>query len=827
MMFWASSAWAAERSDPNGIEFFESRIRPILVEHCYECHDGRASPLQGGLRLDTRAGIRQGGDSGQAVVPGNPDESLLMGALRHEDYEMPPSGQLPDRVIADFEAWVRMGAPDPRREPRQPDAVDLEQGRQFWAFQTPRPVPAPHVERESWPRSDIDRFVLAGLEAAGLETVDDADRVTLIRRVTLDLTGLPPAAEEVDAFLGDHSPQAWQRVVDRLLQSREFGPRWGRHWLDVARYAESTGRTRNYPFPFAWRYRDYVIDAFNEDKPFDEFIIQQLAGDLVPYASEGERRENLIATGFLALGSHDLNERDSKVFRMDVVAEQIDTASRALLGLTVGCARCHDHKFDPIPTKDYYALAGIFRSTELLNGYGNRVGGNHQISADRLIQLDPGARAATGPAAAPKPGALRQAKVRLGRLRAQVKSAERAVGNAQKDSSLRGPQRRRRLTELRTELAESKRRLRQAQQAARQQAAVKVEGPVCLGVRDGDRIVDCAVNIRGDAHRLGETVPRGFLQGMGATRVSPLPSDRSGRLELARWIASPDNPLTARVMVNRIWHHLFGQGLVRTVDNFGRMGARPTHPDLLDYLARQFVRQGWSVKQAIRAMVLSRTYQLGSDFHARNFAADGDNQWLWRMNRKRLEFEAIRDSILAVSGQLQLTRPEASPVAEWPLGEIRPARELHDLAASTHRSVYLPIVRNALPEAMSDFDFPTPSEPRGARDVTTVPAQALFLLNSPLVIEAAGQCAKRLAEQKLPSHRKRAAWVYRLVLGRSPTDSESRRVVDFVRRERERPDVGTPAARRARTDGRPEPARDPWSDVCHALLASAEFFTCP
>ncbi len=537
----AFSASGAEPIDQEGVAFFENKIRPALAQHCYKCHSTEAKSVKGGLLLDTKEATRQGGDSGEAVIPGDLQESLLLSAIRYEDYEMPPSGKLPDAVIAAFEKWVAMGAPDPRGgETIAPSTIDVEQGRQFWAFQPLQLSPLPEVTDEQWPRTEVDRFVLSRLEGEGLRPVRDADRTTLIRRLSLDLIGLPPTLAEIDAFVNDESPQALDAVVDRLLESEQFGERWGRHWLDVARYAESIGRTRNYPFSDAWRYRDYVIDAFNADKPYDEFIVEQLAGDLLPHDTDQQRQEQLIATGFLALGSHDLNERDEKVFEMDVVSEQIDTTSRSMLALTVGCARCHDHKFDPIPTTDYYALAGIFKSTELLNGYQSRQGGGNKYSAQRLILLEKSAADANTRDAEPKLPEGAQAK--LAAAEQQLDEARARLQEAQAGQT--AEPRVRKLPPLKRQVALKQKQLKNLRRKLRDQAPIKIEGPVCLGVRDRDRIADCQVNIRGDAHRLGESVPRGFIQVAMTADPPALQSGQSGRLALAHWIADPRNPLT-------------------------------------------------------------------------------------------------------------------------------------------------------------------------------------------------------------------------------------------------------------------------------------------
>ncbi|MEO7650901.1 MAG: DUF1549 and DUF1553 domain-containing protein, partial [Bryobacteraceae bacterium] len=531
-----------------------------------------------------------------------------------------------------------------------------------WAFQAPKQQEAPAVKGAAWTRGKIDRFILARLEEKNLKPVHDAGRAALLRRATFDLTGLPPTLGEIDAFAKDKSKNAFAKIVDRLLASERFGERWGRHWLDVARYAESMGRTRNYPFPVAWRYRDYVIQAFNQDKPYDQFIREQVAGDLLPAGTPEEKREKVIATGFLAMGAHDLNEADRAQSRMDIVDEQVTAVSRAFVGLTVNCARCHDHKFDPIPTKDYYALAGIFGSTEMLGGLRVRPQFNAGYYSDaQLLKLD-GLPAYT-------------------------------IGNAEE------------ITRKRAEILDKTARLKkdriQARQLAREFGQLPIPENLAMGARDASKPVNFQVNIRGDAHTLGEVAPRNFVQALyePAADLPKIPDNGSGRLQLAEWLTRRDNPLTARVMANRVWHQLFGRGLVATVDNFGKMGSRPTHPELLDYLAVQFMDQGWSVKKLIREVMLSRAYQLSIDHDEKNFQIEPDNDMLWRANRRRLEVEALRDSMLLVSGQLDLKRPEASPVYRFPLGnEINRGggkAEPWDVQAR-YRSVYVPVLRNAM-----------------------------------------------------------------------------------------------------------------------------------
>ena len=727
----ASSLRAA---DP-GMEFFEKKVRPVLVEHCYRCHS-TAKKQRGGLVLDSRDGIRKGGDNGPAVVPGKPKDSLLLQAVRYDDeLRMPPKGKLPDAVIADLKKWIAMGAPDPRTATiaaATTKPLDVHEARKFWAFQPPRRHAVPKVHDASWPCGDIDSFLLARLEAKGLHPAADAERAVLLRRAYFDLIGLPPSLEQIDAFVGDRSPDAFARVVDGLLASPHFGERWGRHWLDVARFAESSGGGRSLLFPDAWRYRDYVIEAFNTDTPYNRFLTEQIAGDLLPADTPEQRRRQLIATAFLVLGPTNYEQQNKDVLEMDVVDEQLDTMGRTFLGLTIGCARCHDHKFDPIPTRDYYALAGILHSTQTLI----------HDNVSRWVEQPLPVSAEQDKAISTHEAILAALKKRIQQTKADKKGANKAVvAKLEK--------------ELRERMARGPRR------------------PVAMAVRDAARVEDCAICIRGSIANRGAKVSRGFLQvaGTGATPV--LSAKESGRRQLADWLASPDNPLTARVMVNRIWHHLFGAGLVRTVDNFGVVGERPSHPQLLDYLALRFMRDGWSMKKMIRMLMLSRAYGMSSIRSAGAAAVDAENRLLAHQNRRRLDAECLRDAMLSVSGRLD--RALGGPtIKKGTTSEITYRFD------DTRRGVYTPIFRNKLLELFEAFDFGDPNLVTGRRNVSTVATQALYLMNSPFVMEQARAAAKALLARPNLDDNGRIAHAYRLTLGRSPTPRERAIAMKFL-----------------------------------------------
>lgn len=798
---------------------FENKIRPVLVAECYGCHAaGEGRQVKGGLALDTRAGLRQGGDTGPVVVPGKPEESPLIAAIAHAEgaRSMPPKKKLPDAVLADFTEWVRQGAVDPRDGKGSVPARSAGDAARHWSFQPPQRVAAPSVQTADWPFSEIDRFVLAGLEVRELRPVADTDWATLLRRVTFDLTGLPPTPAEQESFLAAPSNSRLEQVVDRLLASPAFGEKWARHWLDVARYAESTGKTVNFNYPHAWRYRDYVIAAFQNDKPYDRFIIEQLAGDLLPYDDLQTRAEQLVATGFLAIGPKALNERSGLKFELDLVDEQIDVTSQAFLGITAACARCHDHKVDPIPQADYYALAGIFRSTETC--YGTTTFINARRSAP-LLPLPP---EAFPPSAKPRlsESEKRQIEGRITEVRRRAEQAQDPTQRFLISGQIS-------LLQAQLDAYESDGWPKLLAMGVRDKPAGRERrrgggfGGFAGFTADGQRtIADSPLYERGESDQpSARRIPRGtiHLPGLPGLRI---PSDTSGRLQLAEWIASRDNPLTARVFVNRLWYQLFGRGLVPTPDDFGQAGLPPSHPELLDQLALQFMDQGWRVKPLLRSIVLSRVYRLGSQGNPRGMEIDPDNTLLWRNTPRRLGAEQVRDAILAVSGQLDLKAPVGSAVAvagDGPSMQRRPGGEgaagaIND-PTNTHRSVYLPIVRDNLPEVLALFDAADPSLISSDRPQTTVASQGLFLLNNTLVIRAADLLSRRLME--LGTVEERLAQAYALCFSRGPTSREVDQAREFLEVSRRQRETNGAAAR--------SDDREDWSALCQALLASAEF----
>jgi hypothetical protein len=768
----------AAAPDPAALEFFEKKVRPLLVDNCYNCHSANTN-AKGGLRVDDRGGLLTGGSSGPAVVPGNPAKSLLINAVAYTDDNllMPPKKQLSAEQVAVLTKWVEDGAVWPKIDHPVAGAGSNERydrlRKQHWAWQPLKVTAPPQVKNAAWPRSDVDRFVAAKLEEKNLTPVGDADRTALIRRVTFDLTGLPPSPGDIDAFVNDRSPDAYAELVDRLLASPAFGERWGGHWLDVARFGESTGSSRNVPYPHAWRYRDYVIGAFNADKPFDQFVREQVAGDLLPAGSAEQKDAQTIATGFLALGVKDVNQRFKVRFTMDNVDEQIDTVTRSVLGVTASCARCHDHKFDPVPATDYYALAGIFTSTDLCAGVRNKMGGGGLDYYDTamLIPLAAGATA-DKPAADPK-------KIEQLRADHQAALAEFNKIRGTPAGLAKGPdgfpkQRafRQRMEKLRTEL------MALTDPAASGQ-------PVALGVRDAKAVGDTELRVRGEAEQLGPVVPRGFLSLIDVPGAPKVNEKQSGRLELAQWLTHPNNPLTPRVIVNRAWQHLFGQGIVTSVDNFGVTGDVPSHPELLDHLAAGFVKDGWSVKRLVRSLVLTRAYRLSSEASPANLTVDPADRLVWRHAPRRLSAEEIRDATLAASGTLAPDRPEASVAQALPVREIRnngpEARRFAEFAQdAVHRSVYLPLLRGLTPTSLEVFDFAEQGMVTGSRDATTVATQALYLLNDPFVRKQSLALAERVLARKDLGETSRLDLAYRLTLGRSPTPQEIDRAKDFL-----------------------------------------------
>ena len=913
-----------QAQSPQEIEFFEAKIRPLLVSKCQVCHG--ADQQMAGLNLSSAAGFRRGADSGHVVVKGDPDNSRLMKAVGYGDrVKMPPTGKLADAEIATLREWVRMGAPWPSTEAgasapiRASESRYTQEEREFWSFQPVKAVAPPEVRDKSWITNDLDRFILAKLEEKGLQPAPPADKLILLRRATFDLTGLPPAESEIREFLEDDSPGAFARVVDRLLASPRYGEHWGRHWLDVARYADSTGADEDHRYPYAWRYRDYVIDALNRDLPYNRFVMEQVAGDLLPAEKSGAfNARGIVATGFLALGPKLLAEVDKPKMFYDIVDEQIDVTSRAFLGLTMACSRCHDHKFDPISTRDYYALASIFASTKQLSKLGGGTGSvlselyfaplvpppeaqryeahqkklkDRQKEIDELIAEEGNRyRDALQPhlreymlaarqvyhAGAPlpevacqqtldsdvlqrwvdylKPGRERRPQLEpwdeadassleeVGRAyqrRFEQTARERneALANwkdkaaAARDGDEEPPPKPRFLdgddrffTEVSTEEGPfalpkedkerffseaSKIRLATLEtELAELKASSPPDPPLACAVAEG-QIVQQRVFIRGSPAKLGEQVRKGFPVILGGEQQPPITA-RSGRLELARWLADPQNPLTARVMVNRIWQWHFGEGIVRTPSNFGKLGERPSHPGLLDYLATRFVDSGWSIKEMHRFMMGSNAYQMSAQVRPEQWEKDRENRLWSRFSPRRLAVEEIRDGLLYLGGSLDLAMGGTLDTRKGTDKEFSNDRLSLNPDESNRRTVYLPIRRSNLPTLFTLFDFGDGVTSSEGRAQTNVAPQALYMMNSEFVAGRAGGTAHSLLDDQTTSDQGRVEQAYLVILNRNPEPEELEAALSYVDSfQKKFPDSIS--------------QREAWQSLCQILIASNDF----
>ncbi len=774
---WAATCWADPAREKKA-ELFELHIRPVLAGTCFKCHGGEST--SGGLRVDSRESLVAGGERGPAIVPGRPQESLLVHALSHADdsVQMPPDQPLAAATVSAFSTWIESGAEWPAEFAGQPFEAD-----RHWAFLPLGDLGPPAGQVSLQP---IDRFLHARLQQEGLVRVEPASRATLLRRAYFDFVGLPPEPEELERFLNDESPEAFSRVVERLLASPQYGERWGRHWLDVVRYADTAGDNADYPIPEARLYRDYVIDAFNKDKPYDEFLREQLAGDLIAaqHPEDSQRhRERIVATGYLAL-SRRFATAPYELWHL-TLEDAIDTTGRAFLGLTLRCARCHDHKFDPVTQEDYYALYGIFSSTQFPWAGGEEFQSKKTPRQHFAALLPPSE-------VAPRKAEL---QATIDRLTADIKAAaERGDDEANKEQ----------VGKLRQEL-------KPWHEAQQLDAPPHV--PVAYAVHEGQP-ADAHVQLRGEPEHPGPLVPRGVPKFLAGESPPQIPPGASGRLELAQWLTRSDHPLTSRVMANRIWQWHFGRGLVATPSNFGLRGASPDHRDLLDYLARRLIDSGWSIKTLHREIMATQTYALASSGDESNAGRDPDNRFYWRFDRRRLDAESIRDAMLAVSGQLEANRPEPHPfppVGKWKWTQHSPFKATYP---SRHRSVYLMTQRIQRHPYLSLFDGPDTNMSTDVRTSATVPSQALFLMNNPFVNEQAATLADRLLAASDDASRRielagLLCWSRKL----SPAEVESAsRYVDGVRAELDR--LGTP----------PDQAdRDAWASYARVLLASNEF----
>jgi hypothetical protein len=836
---------ARANASAEGLEFFEKKIRPVLTDNCYACHSAQSKKPQGGLLLDSIEGMLKGGASGQeAIVPGDVEKSLLIKAIRYTGAkpQMPPGGKLPDQVIKDFEAWVKMGAPAPRSSiiAASKPSYNFDEAKKFWSFQPVKDPRPPKVKNEAWVKSPIDRFVLAKLEEKGLKPVSDADKRTLIRRATFDLTGLPPTPDEVEEFLKDASPNAFEKVVDRLLASTAYGEKWGRHWLDVVRYADTAGDNSDYPVTAAYRYRNYVIESFNQDKPYDQFIREQIAGDILagvgakhrtpsvdgklpeeeedeaevpgvkkPSAAEIEksRQEKIIATGYLAT-SRRFGSRNKEMNL--TIDDTIDNLGKTFLGLSASCARCHDHKFDPIPQRDYYALYGIFNSirysfpgaeiyphpAEMVALVGGKEAENFYKQQKELSEIDDAiermktergvaarnkkmkeeAAASAASNKEAKPSEAKRNNESGGEQESKAEAQKETVTNnlpADYDRDINNNRTAQASTRMPDEVeAEWTRvRLRQSELHARY-----LNVPKAYAVVEG-LPANARIHRKGDPRSLGDEVPRGFLTILGGQQI-PKDHNGSGREFLANWIADANNPLTARVMVNRIWAYHFGKGIVQTPNDFGARGRAPTHPELLDWLTSRFIESGWSIKKMHKLMMLSRVYQLSSSESvpravasgpgvvAANTAIDVNNDYLWRFNRRRLEAEEIRDSVLAISGALDRSMGGAHPFPPEPTWRFTQHVQFFAVYDTNRRSVYVMQQRLKKHPFFEVFDGADTNATTEARAQSITPVQALFLMNSPFMHEQSDNFAVRVG-MAYNTIRERIDYAFRLAYGRA------------------------------------------------------------
>jgi hypothetical protein len=769
LLIGLGTAVAAAAEPPREqIEFFEQKIRPLLVQRCYECHSEQADPLQGGLRLDRSAGVLDGGDSGPAIVPGKPDESLLIEAIgyRSDRLEMPPDGKLPQRELELLTEWVRRGAPMPAGSDAaavRNSGIDFAAGRQFWSFQPLAPRDLPPVRDGTWPSGRIDSFILAELDQHGLSPSAAAGRRTFLRRLAFDLTGLPPSPDEIDEFAADTDEAANVKRVDRLLASPHYGERWGRYWLDLARYSDKTASWLS-SLESAWLYRDWVVRAFNEDLPYDDFVRRQLATDLMPETGP----EDTPALGFLGLSPVYWKELmlDKEVIKGTVAEEweeRIDAVGRTFLGLTLACARCHDHKYDPISTEDYYALAGVMAGTRLI---------------DRPI------------IPAPEAAVVQQARERIAAIQEQIKALESGKAG--------GADAKPQIESLKREIAQIESdtpRFHVPLAHAVDDAALYVlaDGPNAtkLEYKPGEPI-ELNVQIRGNPSNPGPLVPRRFLTVLSDGAPRPFGAG-SGRRDLAEAIVTDAAALAARVIVNRVWEHHFGRGLVDTPSDFGAQGSRPTHPELLDDLAARFIAHGWSIKWLHREILASATYGQSSRHDDAKFAADPENRWLWRMPRRRLEIEAWRDAMLLTAGTLD--RRVGGP-----------ALELKD-ADNHRRTIYGKVDRYDLNDMLRLYDFPDPLAHSPTRPPTTTALQQLFVLNGPLVEREAAALAERVARECPDNVNGQIRLTYRWLYGRDPSEDEQRLGVEFL----------------SGGDGGSQSAVELWRQYAQVLLGSSEF----
>lgn len=811
-------AVASARAGEDAGTFFETKVRPVLATACVKCHG--PDKASGGLRLDSRAALVEGGDSGPAIVPGDAEGSLLVQAVRHADdaLKMPPKESLPAGVVADLAAWVDSGAFWPAPVASEGTIA----GERHWAF-GPLRSDVPPEDPEGWAAGPIDRFLAARHRERGLRRVGPADRRTLIRRATFDLIGLPPEPERVEAFAADERPDAFERLIDELLASPRYGERWGRYWLDLARYADTAGDNSDYPIPEAYLYRDYVIDAFNADIPYDRFVHEQLAGDILAREGPpGDHARRVIATGFVAQSKRFGTRKLEDVHQ--IIEDTLNTTGQVVLGLSLRCARCHDHKFDPVPARDYYAMYGVFASTQYPFA-GAEEERRPSEFAPLILPGEVKAREAShAERVARKKSEVEQAEASSESGR-RFKELEQAIAEAEgRLKAAEGAEcgeLERILEEWKAERAKAKERLDAELKPLREQLASlektsPLEGaPVAYAVREG-KPTDAAIQKGGDPRKTGEVVPRGVLGVLDPEGRLEIPEGASGRLELARWLTTGRaGELAARVMVNRIWQHHFGKAIVPTPSDFGLRGTPPTHPELLDWLAREFIAGGWSIKAMHRTIMRSKAYQLASAHEAGSQAIDSGNAEYWRFDRRPLDAEALRDAVLLLGGGLDPARPGPHPFPPKDKWRYTAHHQFKALYESEHRSVYLMVQRLHPHPYLSLFHGPDTSMTTPVRDSAAVPLQALFLVNNGLVHRQAGGFAARLMERE-SEDRGRVRLAYLMAFARTPSEAEVAAALGFLESYR-----GALAAEGVAVD---RVGSESWAAYARALLASNEFF---
>jgi hypothetical protein len=795
LLAFAAPALIAQKPSPEGITFFEKNIRPVLAANCYPCHSSKLAKPMSGLRLDSRAGTLRGGQSGAAaVVPGKPEESLLIAAVKgtNSDLKMPPGKTLSAAEISALEEWIRIGAPDPREEaagsaPAPVTSYDWKKAREHWSFQPVKAVDPPHVASAEWNKSELDRFIRAKLDEKGLTPQGLASKAVLIRRATYDLTGLPPTPEETDAFLKDTSPDAYEKLVDRLLASWQYGERWGRKWLDVVRYSDTAGDNSDYPVPAMYRYRNWVIDAFNRDQPYDQFIRDQIAGDI--YAKRDnlavkdieEYQRKIIATGYLANSRRfGANGQDLNL----VIDDTIDNLGKGILGLSTSCARCHDHKFDPIPTADYYALYGIFKSSKYPHPGSEIYKHERDFTALNPAQSDQ----------------LKAWEAKLNSLDERWENGNKKIGSGVLEKMREGKADHEDVNTDRADLMDKDPNI-----------------PRAYAMMEGTPATQ-KIMVKGDTRVLGPDVPRGFLTILGGQKV-PADEKGSGREELAQWLTDSKNPLTARVMVNRIWLGHFGRGLVATPDDFGARGDKPANPELLDWLATYFVQHGYSVKAMQRLIMLSRTYRMASTYNEADANKDPDNAYLWRFNRRRLDAEEFRDTLLMDSGKLDLKPGGEHPFPNevgWLFTEHNAFIADDATYSDNKRSVYMLQQRIRRNRFLELFDGPDSNTEMGLRPQTTSALQALYRMNDPFFHEQAAFIAARVGLAR-NSDIERLQFAWKLLYGRLPDPIDIRTSEKFLMDARaDLKETGMPEDQRI---------RESWESLMRVLLGSNEFLT--